>query len=84
VALVRDGGRFVGVQPSFPPASERDVSIEGVRVEPDGAAIAGLLDRTARGELPVRVAEVLPLDRLDEAHAAVAKGGLRGRFVLQP
>jgi NADPH:quinone reductase-like Zn-dependent oxidoreductase len=84
VALVRDGGRFVGVQPSFPPASERDVSIEGVRVEPDGAAIAGLLDRTASGELPVRIVEVLPLDRLDEAHAAVAKGGVRGRFVLQP
>ena len=84
VALVRDGGRFVGVQPSFPPASERGVTIEGVRVEPDGAAIAGLLDRTARGELPARIAEVLPLDRLDEAHTAVAKGGVRGRFVLQP
>lgn len=84
VALVRDGGRFVGVQPSFPPASERGVTIQGVRVEPDGAAIGGLLDRTARGELPVRIAEVLPLDRLDEAHSAVAKGGVRGRFVLQP
>ena len=83
VALVRDGGRFVGVQPSFPPASERGVEHRGAsRVEPDGAAIAGLLDRTARGELPARVAEVLPLDRLDEAHAAVAKGGVRGRFVL--
>lgn len=84
VALVRDGGRFVGVQPSFPPASERGVTIEAVGVVPDGAAIAGLLDRTARGELPVRVAGVLPLDRLDEAHAAVAKGGVRGRYVLRP
>ncbi len=84
VALVRDGGRFVGVQPSMPPASERDVTIEAVGVVPDGATLAGLLDRTARGELPVRVAEVLPLDRLDEAHAAVAKGGVRGRFVLVP
>jgi len=84
VALVRDGGRFVGVQPSFPPAAERGVSIEVVGVVPDGAALAGLLDRTARGELPARVAEVLPLDRLDEAHAAVANGGVRGRYVLQP
>ena len=84
VALVRDGGRFVGVQPSTPPASERGVTIEAVGSVADGAALAGLLDRTARGELPARVAEVLPLDRLDEAHAAVAKGGVRGRYVLVP
>ena len=84
VALVRDGGRFVGVQPSFPPASERGVTVEAVGVVPDGAALAGLLDRTASGELPARVAEVLPLDRFDEAHAAVSKGGVRGRYVLQP
>ncbi len=84
VALVRDGGRFVGVQPSYPPASERGVTIEAVGTVADGAALAGLLDRTARGELPTRVAEVLPLDRLDEAHAAVAKGGVRGRYVLVP
>ena len=32
VALVSDGGRFVGVQPSMPPASERGVSIEAVGV----------------------------------------------------
>jgi hypothetical protein len=84
VALVRDGGRFVGVQPSFPPASERGVSIETVGVVPDGTQLAGLLDRAARGELPTRVAEVLPLDRFGEAHAAVAKGGVRGRYVLVP
>jgi len=84
VALVRDGGRFVGVQPSFLPASERGVSIEAVGVVPDGAQLAGLLERTARGELPTRVTEVLPLDRFDEAHAAVAKGGVRGRYVLVP
>jgi NADPH:quinone reductase-like Zn-dependent oxidoreductase len=84
VALVRDGGLFVGVQPSVPPAAERGVEIRAVGVVPDGAALAGLLDRTAHGELPARVAEVLPLDRVDEAHAAVAKGGVRGRYVLQP
>ncbi|WP_028653189.1 NADP-dependent oxidoreductase [Nocardioides halotolerans] len=84
VALVRDGGRFVGVQPSFLPAAERGVSIEVVSIMPDGAAIAGLLERTARGELSARVAEVLPLDRFDDAHAAVAKGGVRGRYVLVP
>jgi NADPH:quinone reductase-like Zn-dependent oxidoreductase len=84
VALVRDGGVFVGVQPSFPPAAERGVEIRAVGVVPDGQRIGDLLARTASGELPARVAEVLPLDRYDEAHAAVAKGGVRGRYVLQP
>jgi len=84
VPLVRDGGVFVGVQPSAPPASERGIEIKAVGVVPDGAQLAGLLARTASGELPARVAEVLPLDRFGEAHAAVAKGGVRGRFVLVP
>jgi NADPH:quinone reductase-like Zn-dependent oxidoreductase len=84
VALARDGGRFVGVQPSFPPAAERGVQIQAVDVVPDGARLAGLLARTAGGQLPARVAEVLPLDRFGEAHAAVAKGGVRGRYVLTP
>ena len=57
---------------------------ECVVVVPDGARLAGLLARAAAGELPARVAEVLPLDRVDDAHAAVAKGGFRGRYVLTP
>jgi NADPH:quinone reductase-like Zn-dependent oxidoreductase len=84
VPLVRDGGVFVGVQPSAPPASERGVEVKAVGVVPDGEQLAGLLARTASGELPTRVAEVLPLDRFAEAHAAVAKGGVRGRYVLVP
>ncbi|HEX5088294.1 MAG TPA: NADP-dependent oxidoreductase [Nocardioides sp.] len=84
VALVRDGGRFVGVQPSARPEPERGVTIEVVSIVPDGVALAGLLARTATGELPARVAEVLPLDRVDDAHAAVARGGVRGRYVLVP
>ena len=84
VALVHDGGHYVGLLPASPPAAERGVKVEAVGVVPDGARLAGLLERTASGELPARVAEVLPLDRLDEAHAAVAKGGVRGRYVLVP
>ena len=84
VPLVRDGGVFVGVQPSSPPASERGVEVKAVGVVPDGEQLAGLLARTASKELPARVAEVLPLDRFAEAHAAVAKGGVRGRYVLVP
>jgi NADPH:quinone reductase-like Zn-dependent oxidoreductase len=84
VALVRDGGQFVGVQSGAVPASERGVDVRAVAVQPDGARTVGLLERTASGELPARVAAILPLDHAAEAHRAVAKGGVRGRYVLTP
>jgi NADPH:quinone reductase-like Zn-dependent oxidoreductase len=84
LALVRDGGAFVGVQPSAAPASERGVSVVAVVTQADGPRLADLLGRTASGELPARVNTVVPLDKVAEAHRAVAKGGVRGRFVLVP
>ena len=84
VALVRDGGLFVGVQPSRVPAEERGVTVRVVVTHPDGARLAQLLDAAASGRLPARVHAVLPLDQVAAAHRAVAKGGVRGRFVLQP
>jgi NADPH:quinone reductase-like Zn-dependent oxidoreductase len=84
VALVRDGGLFLGVQPSAVPAGERGVTVQVVVTQPDGARLAQLLDATASGHLPARVHTVLPLDQVAVAHRAVAKGGVRGRYVLQP
>lgn len=84
LALVRDGGLFAGVQPSAPPAEERGVTVRAVTTEPDGARLAQLLDATASGRLPARVHAVLPLDQAAAAHRAVAKGGVRGRYVLKP
>lgn len=84
LALVRDGGAFVGVQPSGGPAAERGITVSAVLVHPDGPRLAGLLARTASGELPARVHAVLPLDQVADAHHAVAKGGVRGRYVLTP
>ncbi|WP_046469659.1 NADP-dependent oxidoreductase [Allosalinactinospora lopnorensis] len=84
VALVRDGGRFVGVQPSAVPAEERGVTVRVVVTQPDGARLAQLLGAAASGRLPARVHTVLPLDQVAAAHRAVAKGGVRGRYVLQP
>lgn len=84
VALVRDGGLFVGVQPGAAPAEERGVTVRVVVAHPDGARLARLLDAAASGHLPVRVHAVVPLDRVATAHRAVAKGGVRGRYVLQP
>lgn len=84
VALVRDGGLFVGMRPGDVPAAERDVRVVAVGVVPDGRRTAELLARVAAGELPTRVAGVLPLAEAAEAHRRVAQGGVRGRYVLVP
>jgi NADPH:quinone reductase-like Zn-dependent oxidoreductase len=84
LGLVRDGGAFVGVQPGAAPASERGIGVTVVIAHPDGPRLADLLARTASGQLPARVHAVVPLDRVADAHRAVAKGGVRGRYVLIP
>jgi NADPH:quinone reductase-like Zn-dependent oxidoreductase len=82
LALVRDGGAFVGVQPSAKPATERGITVDAVVAHPAGPRLGDLLARTASGQLPARVHAVVPLDQVADAHRAVAKGGLRGRYVL--
>jgi D-arabinose 1-dehydrogenase-like Zn-dependent alcohol dehydrogenase len=82
--LVRDGGAFVGVQPNAKLASERGITVEAIATRPDGPRLADLLARAASGQLPARVHAVVPLDQVAEAHRAVARGGVRGRYVLQP
>jgi NADPH:quinone reductase-like Zn-dependent oxidoreductase len=84
LALVRDGGAFVGVQPGAEPAPERGVTTVAVVAHADGPRLGELLARTTSGELPARVHAVVPLDQVAEAHRAVAKGGVRGRIVLKP
>lgn len=84
LALVRDGGRFVGVQPSAMPEEQRGITIRVVVTRPDGARLAQLLESTASGRLPARVHAVVPLDQVAAVHRAVAKGGVRGKYVLTP
>nr|WP_241961843.1 zinc-binding dehydrogenase [Rhodococcus opacus] len=84
LTLVRDGGLFVGVQPGAAPAGERGVTVRVLVAQPDGARLAQLLDSTASGHLPARVHAVVPLDRVADTHRAVARGGVRGKYVLQP
>ena len=57
---------------------------DAVVAHADGPRLADLLARTASGELPARVHAVVPLDQVADAHRAVAKGGVRGRYVLKP
>lgn len=84
LALVRDGGAFVGVRPNAEPATERGITVAAVVAHPDGSRLSHLLARTASGELPARVHAVVPLDQVAYAHRATAKGGVRGRYVLKP
>ncbi len=84
VALVRDGGTFVGVLPSALPGADRGVTVHAVSVEPDAARLDELLQSAARGDLPTEVAAELPLDDVVDALRLVAKGGFRGRYVLRP
>ena len=84
VALVRDGGLFVGVQPGRAPAAERGVTVRVVVAHADSVRLAQLLDAAAGGHLPARVHAVVPLDQVAAVHRAVAKGGVRGKYVLQP
>lgn len=84
MAVVRDGGAFVGVRPGAGPDAARGITVATVEVHPDGARLGRLLARTAAGDLPARVQAILPLAQAAEAHRAMAKGGVRGRYVLQP
>jgi NADPH:quinone reductase-like Zn-dependent oxidoreductase len=84
LALVRDGGTFVGVSPSAVPATQRGITVVVVVAHADGPRLADLLARAASGELPARVHAVVPMDEVADAHRAVEKGGVRGRYVLKP
>lgn len=84
LALVRDDGTYVGVQPAAKPAPERGVEVDVAITRPDGARLGDLLARAASGELPTRVHAVVPLDQVADVHRAVARGGVRGRYVLEP
>ncbi|TDB90274.1 NADP-dependent oxidoreductase [Actinomadura sp. 7K534] len=84
IALVRDGGVFVGVLPNAAPPEERGVTVRVLDVRADGARLAELLGAAASGRLPVRVHAVVPLDEVAGVHRAVAEGGVRGKYVLRP
>jgi NADPH:quinone reductase-like Zn-dependent oxidoreductase len=84
LALVGDGGTFIGVRPNAEPATERGITVAAVVTHPDGRRLGDLLVRTAAGELPARVHAVVALNQIADAHRAVAKGGVRGRYVIKP
>jgi NADPH:quinone reductase len=55
-----------------------------VAVQSDADATAEPADRAASGELTLRVAETLPLERFRGAYTRLERGGLHGKIVLTP
>ena len=84
LALVRDGGIFVGVRPAAQLLAERGITVNTVLTHPDDPRLADLLARAASDKLPVRVHETVSLAEVARAQRAVANGGVRGRYVLTP
>ncbi|MBV9337743.1 MAG: NADP-dependent oxidoreductase, partial [Solirubrobacterales bacterium] len=68
VACVRDGGAFITSVVTAVPDGAREISFQTVQVQPDANALTELADRAAAGELTVRIAEVLSLERFRDAY----------------
>jgi NADPH:quinone reductase-like Zn-dependent oxidoreductase len=84
LGCVRDDGKFVTSVPTAVPDAQRGIDAGTVQVQPDAAATAELAARAVAGELTVRIAETVPLERFREAYARLERGGLRGKIVLAP
>ena len=70
--------------PGAVPDAARGISPRTVAVQPDADATAGLADLAANGELTLRVAETVPLERFRDAYLHLERGGLPGKIVLTP
>jgi NADPH:quinone reductase len=84
LVCVRDGGAFVTSVPTAVPEPARGIAPQTVQVQPDAEAAGELARRAAAGELTIRVAEILPLERFRDAYARLERGGMQGKVVLTP
>ena len=84
LAAVRDGGIFVSVRVDVLPDPERSVVVRHTFAGPEPTRLAYLSALAEVGVLTPRVARTYPLSQAAEAHAQLARGGLRGRIVLVP
>ncbi|MFC0431003.1 NADP-dependent oxidoreductase [Kutzneria buriramensis] len=84
IGAVRDGGSFVAVTPPAMPPAERGIRVGLVQAVADGAELTELSGLVDSGRLTLRVARTFPFEQAADAHALLAKGGLRGGVVLVP
>jgi NADPH:quinone reductase-like Zn-dependent oxidoreductase len=82
---VRDGGRVATVR-GYRGAGQDRVTVIPVlvrRVAQDRTALDRLREQAEQGVLTLRVARTFPAEEAAEAHRVLARGGVRGRLVLQ-
>ncbi|WP_234315215.1 NADP-dependent oxidoreductase [Streptomyces globisporus] len=80
--VVKDGGAFAALAPDRVPTAERDIRVETVRAKPDATRLAESLRKVADRELITRVADVMPLEEVAEAHRRAEEGHRPGRIIL--
>ncbi|MER5201788.1 NADP-dependent oxidoreductase [Streptomyces sp. NPDC002825] len=80
--VVKDGGAFAALAPDRVPVAERDIRVETVRAVPDAARLAESLQKVADRQLITRVADVMPLEEVAEAHRRAEAGHRPGRIIL--
>jgi NADPH:quinone reductase-like Zn-dependent oxidoreductase len=80
---VRDGGHLFTTVPGSAPPEARGIAPEVVQVQPDAAALEGLLRRAAEGDLTVRISETIPWEEFRRGYELLRAGGIRGKVVLQ-
>ena len=81
---VRGGGRFAALAPNAVPLPLRGTRVELVLVRADGVQLGQLAALVDAGRLTLRVASTHDLHEVAVTHELMARGGTRGRFVLEP
>ena len=84
LAAVRDGGVFVSLRSDVLPQPRRPIAVRHTSAGPEAPRLSHLSALAEVGVLTPRVARTYPLSEAAQAHAHVARGGLRGRIVLVP
>ncbi|MEU9701468.1 NADP-dependent oxidoreductase [Streptomyces sp. NPDC047981] len=79
---VKGGGTFVALVPDRTPAAERDIRVETVLGRPDAPRLKETLEKVAAREMITRVADVMPLEEVAEAHRRAEAGHRPGRIIL--
>lgn len=81
---IRDGGALASIRGWSGPA-DRGIKVHAIWVPgalTDHSRLLRLRDQASRGELTLRVADVVPAGDAARAHRRLAAGGVRGRIVL--
>lgn len=86
--VLKSGGR-VNVLPTIwvdklkDAGSDKDLSVEGYAVQPNGQDMAKVLQDVAEGKLTLHIQQTYPLSEVVEAHRELQKGGTFGKIVLK-